>query len=169
METNLTRGNLTLSLIDVGGQRSERRKWLHCFDSVTTVVFVVGLSEYDQLLDEDKSVNRMHESIKLFGSICNNKWFRNATMLLFLNKKDVFDEKILYSPLSQCFEEYAGADNKYEASNYVVEQFFKQNKSEKALYWHFTCAKDSEHIHLLFDVVCDTILHSNIKELTSFY
>ena len=165
METNLTRGNLALSLIDVGGQRSERKKWLHCFDSVNSVVFVVAMSEYDQFLDEDASVNRMHESIKLFDSICNIKWFIKASMMLFLNKKDVFDEKILYAPLCQCFREYTGADNKYEASNYIWEQFSKQNKSKRQLYMHFTCAKDTSNVHVVFDVVCDTIIHTSMKEV----
>ena len=46
-----------------------------------------AMSEYDLSLEEDHSVNRMHESMKLFNSICNNKWFQNASMILFLNKK----------------------------------------------------------------------------------
>ena len=86
-------------------------------------------------------------------------------MLLFLNKRDVFDEKKLYSPLAQCFKEYTGAEDKYEASNYIWEQFGKQNKSGRALYVHFTCAKDSENVHIMFDVVCDTIVHSNMLEV----
>lgn len=36
------------SLVDVGGQRSERRKWMHCFDDVKAVIFLVGLSGYHQ-------------------------------------------------------------------------------------------------------------------------
>lgn len=36
------------SLVDVGGQRSERRKWMHCFDDVKAVIFLVGLSGYRQ-------------------------------------------------------------------------------------------------------------------------
>lgn len=41
------------SLLDVGGQRSERKKWIHCFEAVTSIVFVVALSEYDQVLLEE--------------------------------------------------------------------------------------------------------------------
>jgi hypothetical protein len=32
-----------------GGQRNERRKWIHCFENVTAVIFVAALSEYDQV------------------------------------------------------------------------------------------------------------------------
>ena len=165
VETNIKRGNLSLSLIDVGGQRSERKKWWHCFDCVNAVIFVTAISEYDQFLNEDPTVNRMHESIKLFESICNNKWFIGASMLLFLNKKDVFDEKISYSPLTQCFKEYTGAEDKYETSDYIRSQFCKQKKSDRPLYLHFTCAKDTRNVHILFDVVCDAIVSLNLKQV----
>ena len=46
-------------MYDVGGQKNERKKWIHCFDNVTAVVFVAAISEYDQKLFEDQSVNRM--------------------------------------------------------------------------------------------------------------
>ena len=52
--------------------------------------------------------NRMQESLKLFDSICNNKWFTDTSIILFLNKKDLFDEKIQKSPLTICFAEYKG-------------------------------------------------------------
>lgn len=50
----------------------------------------------------------MHESMKLFDSICNNKWFTETSIILFLNKKDLFEEKIKKSPLTICYPEYAG-------------------------------------------------------------
>jgi len=62
-------------MVDVGGQRSERKKWMHCFQDVTAVIFCVALSEYDLKLYEDDTTNRMHESLKLFKEICNSKWF----------------------------------------------------------------------------------------------
>ena len=91
-------------MFDAGGQRSERKKWIHCFDDVQAVLFCVGetkqklfvawfdnlitaMSEYDLTLEEDNSVNRMKESMKLFSSISNNKWFETASIILLLNKK----------------------------------------------------------------------------------
>ena len=53
-------------------------------------------------------MNRMHESMKLFDSICNNKWFVETSIILFLNKKDLFEVKIKTSPLAVCFPEYKG-------------------------------------------------------------
>ena len=45
-------------MVDVGGQRSERRKWIHCFEDVTAVIFFVAMSEYNQYLLEDPEVKR---------------------------------------------------------------------------------------------------------------
>jgi len=61
------------------------------------------------LCNYDVLQNRMMESMKLFDSICNNKWFTDTSMILFLNKKDLFEEKIKKSPLNVCFPEYTGA------------------------------------------------------------
>ena len=59
-------------MVDVGGQRSERRKWIHCFENVTSIIFLVALSEYDQILFEsDNEVIRcmMANSIALINII----------------------------------------------------------------------------------------------------
>lgn len=164
METSFKTEKLQITLIDVGGQRSERKKWLNCFDGVNAVVFVVAMSEYDQVLNEDATVNRMQESIRVFSTICNNRWFLKASMLLFLNKKDVFDEKILYSSLTKCFPCYTGADDKYEAANYICQQFWAQNNCKRGLYFHFTNAKDTSNINIAFNVVERTIISVNTKE-----
>ena len=108
IETQFSFKGLHFKMFDVGGQRSERKKWIHCFEGVTAIIFCVALSGYDLVLAEDEEMNRMHESTKLFDSICNNKWFVDTSIILFLNKKDLFGEKIRHSPLSVCFPEYKG-------------------------------------------------------------
>lgn len=47
-------------MFDVGGQRSERKKWIHCFENVTSIIFCVALSEYDQVLLEESNQVRLH-------------------------------------------------------------------------------------------------------------
>lgn len=76
-------------LYDVGGQRNERKKWIHCFENVTAVIFVAAISEYDQRLFEDGNTNRLDEALKLFDEISNSRWFKNTSLLLFLNKRYV--------------------------------------------------------------------------------
>mgnify|MGYP001402699130 FL=1 len=49
-------------MIDVGGQRSERKKWLRCFDSIQAVIFIASLAEYDQVLAEDGKFQTLKNS-----------------------------------------------------------------------------------------------------------
>lgn len=107
-ETSFNINGMKYRMFDVGGQRSERKKWIHCFENVTAVIFLAAISEYDQKLYEDDSVNRVHEALTLFDSICNSQWFAKTSMILFLNKKDLFEKKLTTSPLENYFPEYAG-------------------------------------------------------------
>jgi len=67
-------------VVDVGGQRNERKKWMHCFDDVRAVLFIVNLAGYDQVLFEDNSKNRMVEELELFQKVTHNK---SLKLLLF--------------------------------------------------------------------------------------
>ena len=156
--------SLSITLIDVGGQRSERKKWLHCFDNVNAVLFIVAMSDYDQTLKEDGITNRMKESLQLFGTVCNSKWFKNSSMMLFLNKKDVFDQKIQHSPLTVCFPEYRDNVEQWMPEDFVAEQFVQQVDVDRAgIYRHFTCAKDRQNISVVFDVTMDLIKQNHMQ------
>ncbi|GFT12790.1 tigger transposable element-derived protein 1 [Trichonephila clavipes] len=87
IETHFKINDFVIRMFDIGGQRSERRKWIQCFDDVGALLFVVALSGYDMVLQEDNSVNRLQESLQLFSSICNNRFFINTSMILFGPKK----------------------------------------------------------------------------------
>ncbi|CAF0747918.1 unnamed protein product [Didymodactylos carnosus] len=164
VEINFSFKNLNFRLFDVGGQRSERKKWIHCFEDVTAIIFCVALSEYDQVLYEDESTNRMHESLRLFDSICNNKWFVYTGIILFLNKKDLFEEKTKRSPLTICFREYTGPNEYDPAAEYIQAQFVAKNKStQKEIYCHHTCATDTQNVQFVFDAVTDVIITLNLR------
>ncbi|XP_070764087.1 guanine nucleotide binding protein (G protein), alpha activating activity polypeptide O, a isoform X5 [Enoplosus armatus] len=164
VETHFTFKNLHFRLFDVGGQRSERKKWIHCFEDVTAIIFCVALSGYDQVLHEDETTNRMHESLKLFDSICNNNWFKDTSIILFLNKKDLFENKISKSPLSICFPEYTGPNTYEDAAAYIQAQFESKNRSpNKEIYCHMTCATDTGNIQVVFDAVTDIIIANNLR------
>jgi len=117
---------IDFEMYDVGGQRSERRKWIDCFDSVDAVIFVAALSEYDQNLAESKRTNRMVEALELFRSICNNRAFANTSVMLFLNKKDIFEEKLQYSDIAaqRPFADYGGPPKDFNNGVlYFIEKF----------------------------------------------
>ncbi|CAO2608403.1 Guanine nucleotide-binding protein G(z) subunit alpha [Lemmus lemmus] len=154
VENKFTFKELTFKMVDVGGQRSERKKWIHCFEGVTAIIFCVELSGYDLKLYEDNQTSRMAESLRLFDSICNNNWFINTSLILFLNKKDLLAEK-----------KYKGQNTYEEAAVYIQRQFedLNRNKETKEIYSHFTCATDTSNIQFVFDAVTDVIIQNNLK------
>ncbi|NP_001038501.1 guanine nucleotide-binding protein subunit alpha-11a [Danio rerio] len=158
--------SIIFRMVDVGGQRSERRKWIHCFENVTSIMFLVALSEYDQVLVESDNENRMEESKALFRTIITYPWFQNSSVILFLNKKDLLEEKILCSHLVDYFPEFDGPQNDAQsAREFILKMFVDLNPdSDKIIYSHFTCATDTENIRFVFAAVKDTILQHNLKE-----
>jgi guanine nucleotide-binding protein G(i) subunit alpha len=153
-ETTFIIGDLTYRMFDVGGQRSERKKWIHCFENVTTILFLVAISEYDQLLFEDETVNRMQEALTLFDSICNSRWFIKTSIILFLNKIDRFKEKLPVSPMKNYFPDYEGGDDYSSACDYILNRFVSLNQHEtKQIYTHFTCATDTTQIRFVMAAV----------------
>lgn len=76
---------------------------------MTAIIFCASLSEYDQVLREDESQNRMVESLTLFEQITNTTWFEKIPFILFLNKMDLFQEKIKVVPLAKFYSDYQGS------------------------------------------------------------
>lgn len=73
-------------------------------------------------------MNRMKESLHLFDEICNSKWFEKTSIILFLNKHDLFQEKIKRVDLNVCFPEYTGGCDEKKALDFVIKEFLKLNK-----------------------------------------
>lgn len=153
-------------MYDVGGQRNERRKWIHCFDNVSAVIFVAALSEYDQCLYENSDVNRMAEALELFAEVCNMPYFENTSIILFMNKKDLFEEKIKVCNISSVsqFSDFAGGLGNFNAGvDYFVKKFVKANTHQsRAIYYHITCATDTENIQNVWYCCKDTILREKL-------
>lgn len=155
----------TFEMYDVGGQRNERKKWIHCFDNVTAVIYVAALSEYNQGMFEDANTNRMSEAVVLFQGICSNPFFERSSIILFLNKKDLFAEKLPVHPIGQVKEwsDFKGACTFDRGVSYFLEKFNAANTAKKTVYHHVTCATDSENIEVVFSSCKDTVLRSNFR------
>ncbi|KAF2859788.1 guanine nucleotide binding protein, alpha subunit [Piedraia hortae CBS 480.64] len=163
-ETRFQMGQLSIHMFDVGGQRSERKKWIHCFENVTSIIFCVALSEYDQVLLEESTQNRMNESLVLFDSVVNSRWFMRTSIILFLNKVDLFRVKLQRSPMVNYFRDYTGGDDVNRAAKYLLWRFSQVNRAHLNLYPHLTQATDTSNIRLVFAAVKETILQNALKD-----
>jgi len=143
-------------IYDVGGQRACRRKWIDCFNNVDAVIFVAALSEYDQCLAEAKRQNRMVEALNLFESIVKNAHFADAAVMLFLNKKDIFAEKIMHSNIadSPFFSDYAGPPKDFDHGVlYFIQKFEDRLQTDEFddSFVHVTCATDTNNMEFVLD------------------
>ncbi|RWS25947.1 guanine nucleotide-binding protein G(o) subunit alpha 1-like protein [Leptotrombidium deliense] len=157
-EVHFSVNDLNFKIFDVSGQRSERKKWIHYFADVTAIIFCVPMSEYDQALQEDIKTNRLQDSLKLFDSICNNKWLNDTPIILFLNNVDEFKLKIKKSPLTICFPKYTGKQEFEEAFAYIKDKFKAMNKSKtREILCYMTSAKDIANIDFVYHVVSELL------------
>jgi GTPase SAR1 family protein len=161
----LVEGN-EFKMIDVGGQRNERKKWIACFEGVTAVLFIGVLSEYDLVLSEDDSQNRMVETLTLFEEICKSPFFVKTAMILMLNKRDSFLDKIKTVPLSVCplFSDYSGPST-YEAGVQVIQDTFLAKAENKLIYTHVTCATDTNAMKIVFEAVKDIVIRAALNDV----
>lgn len=159
-------------IYDVGGQRSERRKWMHMFDHVTSVIFVAAASEYDQVLFEDSSTNRLEEALNLFGECVNSSWLKSVPTILFLNKKDLFIEKFRNQkvPLNVSGL-FPNAPTDFNDPNaallWMGEEFRKKklNSSKKgSMMVHMTTATDPMNIKAVFGAAKESILSESLMD-----
>mmetsp|Transcript_7251 Transcript_7251/g.9182 ORF Transcript_7251/g.9182 Transcript_7251/m.9182 type:complete len:394 (+) Transcript_7251:264-1445(+) len=168
-------------IIDVGGQRSERRKWMGLFGGVTGLIFVAALSEYDQVLFEHSGTNRLVESLKLWETNANRPDFKDSALLLFLNKFDLFQQKYYEQKVPIGYDgEFVKEDpannapptwdnekdNKCEiAINWFKRLFLHQVSADRVplVYIHVTTALDPSNMETVIAACASHILQQNMK------
>eukprot|EP01132_Coremiostelium_polycephalum_P003556 gene3556-4431_t len=164
--TEFDEGPVHFRVVDVGGQRNERKKWIHCFDDVKALLFVVNLAGYDQVMFEDPTQNRMQESLTLFGQICNNPIFAETPTFLILNKKDLFESMIQKTDLSKCFPEYKGGCDVKTALDFIQAKFqSKIQDSSKQLHTFHIAARYKKDIKYTWEEVKNILLEENKRIL----
>ncbi len=165
VEVKFQHDGYSYNLCDVGGQRNERRKWVNCFEGVSAVLFVSSLSDFDQKCYEDDVTNRMNESLELFEQTINGQIFRNTLIILFLNKTDVFRQKIATKDLKVCFPEYDGGCDFDNACHYIEQRFLDLNKFDPdRIITHFTCAIQADSVTKVMDDVKNVVANHNANK-----
>eukprot|EP00903_Cladosiphon_okamuranus_P009064 g8665.t1 len=151
------------TLVDVGGQRNERKKWLHCFDDVKTIVFLISLAGYNQVMFEDVRQNRLLEALDLYEQVVGNPIFRETPIHVLLNKMDLFEEMIRETPLTACFPEYSGPPGEVTPAIKFIEGKVRSimakccpNKSKGVVITPI-CARLRTDVQLGWKVVTDTV------------
>jgi GTPase SAR1 family protein len=172
VETIFEYENISFTLVDVGGQRSERKKWLHCFSTVSAVIYLTAINEYDMLLEEDANTNRLVESLKLWKALTSSEFFIKTPFILFLNKSDLFKQKLEKVRLSEVFQEWddyaatpgVAALSPFEQGWRFLAKLYEKHFAGSSFYAHVTCAIDSKSCVKVWASVRDEMVRRALGE-----
>ncbi|KAM3955433.1 LOW QUALITY PROTEIN: G protein alpha subunit f [Aphomia sociella] len=171
-------------MFDVGGQRGERKKWIQVFEGIQAVWFLVACSDFDQMLREDETQNRLREALVLFEDVWLSRFLLQAGLIVFLNKQDILQSKISQG---RCigdyfpdYHQYEAPGDEYNRTKLFIRSMFanitKKKRERKALttsvesfviqevnhprecYFHFTTATDTDNVRTVFKDVHQMIL-----------
>ncbi|XP_078670018.1 guanine nucleotide-binding protein G(t) subunit alpha-2-like isoform X2 [Branchiostoma floridae x Branchiostoma belcheri] len=156
---------LTYRVIDVAGQKSQRKKWIHFFEGVTAVLFFTALSGFNELMDDDDKVNCLHDSLDLFRDLAYNKWLEQTDFILFLNKHDLFVEKLKTTSIKSCFPHYDGPNTPEDCTDFIQGEFLKRKPVKKTVYPHITCATDTNLMKTIISDVHNIIVDINLRRV----
>jgi hypothetical protein len=169
VETSFEVEGSSFQVFDTGGERNERRKWIHCFESVKGVIFCVMLDDYAKTLYEDGSTNRMVENLQLFDEIVNSRWFEETEVMLVLTGKDLFAESVGLFPIADqdpAFEDYAGRAGDYDDGvQYFMDQLLARNQNpDKQIYTHVVNTLDPDQVGACFESFKDVVLRAEVRD-----
>ncbi|XP_063722973.1 guanine nucleotide-binding protein G(i) subunit alpha-1-like [Symsagittifera roscoffensis] len=185
IDAKLARDKVIFQITDVGGQRYERKYWSRVMSGVetTSILYIFSLSDYNldvlEMLPERKR-NRMIENTQVFNSVINKDEFRNKNVIVFLNKTDIFIEKLKHVPLTVCYSDYPENNRDPSAAmDFIEGQIRSQDRSATAvnedgspvreIVFHRTHATDPEAFQVIVETVLANIQAENLKSAGLLY
>ncbi|XP_045189462.2 guanine nucleotide-binding protein G(i) subunit alpha-3-like isoform X1 [Mercenaria mercenaria] len=156
--------DLIYRVIDVAGQKSQRKKWIHLFESVTVVLFFVALSAFDEVLEEDETLNCLTDSLNTFHDVSHNHYLDKTDFLLFLNKHDLFTEKLKSVKFKGYVKSYDGENSPDACVKFIRDLFHQHHPCHKQVYTHVSCATDVEMMSDILAKVLDIVAEINVRK-----
>lgn len=156
-------------IYDVGGQRSCRAAWVPFFDDMDAIIFLAPISCFDQVLEEDPSVNRLEDSVLLWKSIISNPLLAKTNIILFLNKCDILQRKLAAGiKLAKYIVSYGDRPNDFESTSTYLRRKFAQihkdhSPQKRGFYSHFTSVVDIEATTKILVDVQEMVLRANLR------
>jgi len=157
-------------IVDVGGSRSQRPTWAPFFDDVDAIIFLAPISGFDQVLAEDKNVNRLEDSVLLWKAVCSNKLLANVDLVLFLNKCDLLEKKLKSGiQLTKYVRTYGDRGNDLDSvSKYLRGKFSaihrEYSPNPRKFYAFCTSVTDPATTAGIIASVRDTVIRQHLKQ-----
>ena len=156
----------TFQFIDPRLRYTKPNRWLRHFQDVDAVLYFIDLSDYDQWLHVEEGSSDLLYRLDQFEEFCRNPHFFQTDVVLLLNKKFLFEEKLSKRPLTLCFPEYQGGNDCNAAYEYVRMQCEKRfvNTDSRSFYVHFTSALNGPGTMFIFDCIADVLLQCGLRK-----
>ncbi|TFK47585.1 guanine nucleotide binding protein, alpha subunit [Heliocybe sulcata] len=155
---------------DVGGQRSCRAAWVPFFDDMDAIIFLAPISCFDQVLEEDPTVNRLEDSVLLWKSLVSNPLLAKTNIILFLNKCDILERKLTSGiKLAKYIVSYGDRPNDFESTAAYLRRKFAQihkdhSPQKRGFYAHFTSVVNIESTSKILVDVQEMVLRANLRD-----
>lgn len=159
-------GRLDLAVIELGGCRSERRKFIHALEEMQAIFFTAELNVYDNALlhgQEDRA-NIMGEQLVLFDSIVNTRYFPNCPVVLLLDGANAFRRKLAVSPVKRSFPEYEGDGTFEDAAQFFVCKFLELNRAHRVIFTYVYDSSDTQSVDRVLDSLEETLEMVGLKD-----
>jgi len=157
----------TVKIIDVGGQRAERRKWMHQFDNCDLVIYFSSLIGYNMTMEEDSKTNRLQDDLALFNSLMQLIPMKKS-WIFFQNKDDLFKTLIEKKGLSQQFPGLIpeGKEYDYDFNIKFLQERFQEKWTGEKLTFYTTCALDGEQMRKIWGILHKDLTRQQIRDVT---
>lgn len=160
-----------IHVVDGGGQASERRKWNNYIDDNDTVLFCIGIDEYDvPCFEKNNEVTNLEFSLELLANTLVYANGQKKPVIVLLNKIDLFEKKLEKVPLKKYYSEFDGGNDFEKAKEFLQNKVMKVAKKSGVinLYCYFTCALDRQLVKTVFDSVNHYIISAVIDSNFGF-
>ncbi|KAG6372454.1 guanine nucleotide binding protein, alpha subunit [Boletus reticuloceps] len=158
-------------IYDVGGSRGSRSQWVPYFDDVQAIIFLAPLV-FNQMLDEDKMINRLEDSISLWREVCGSSLLAHANIILFLNKMDILESTLKAGVQVKTFVPTYGSNpnNMEHVVRYFRDKFRAYHKrlspKQRSFFCHGTSAIDTQATQVVLSGVREGILRGHLEKLS---
>ncbi|KAI0827094.1 guanine nucleotide binding protein, alpha subunit [Trametes gibbosa] len=155
---------------DVGGTRSQRASWVSFFDDVNAIIFLCSTAGYNEVLAEDRNVNRLMDSFTTWKTICSSKLLAAVQFIMLLNKTDLLEARLKAGiRFSKYVESYTGPDELESVTDYLRRKLAAIHRhhspAPRKLHVHCTCAIDIDTTSAVLMRIRDTILVNHLAAI----
>ncbi|KAJ7756308.1 guanine nucleotide binding protein, alpha subunit [Mycena metata] len=156
-------------MYDVGGTRSSRAAWYPYFDDCDAIIFLAPVSCFDEKLAEDRRVNRLEDSYMLWKSVCGCKLLTRTQLVLFLNKCDLLQAKLMRgTKIRDSVPSFGDRRNDVATATRYFQQHFKEilrtySPVQRPFYVHLTSVIDTKSTAVTLGAVEESILRDHLR------